>query len=429
MPSASILIKPASSDCTISCRYCFYREIAQRREAPRARRMSDDVLESLVREALEYADGHVSFAWQGGEPMLAGLGFFRRAVALQRRLNAAGIRVENAIQTNGLLVDDEWAGFFADEGFLVGLSIDGPREIHDAGRVDHGGEGTFGRVASSARTLVAHGVDVNVLSVVTAQAAGHPDEVYGFLRSEGFSYLQFIPCMSEAPGHADACAVEPEAYGHFLARVFDLWYAGYVAGADVDVRQFSNWAQMAAGLPSEECGMCGHCTTYFAVEADGSVYPCDFYMTDEWRLGSAPMGSRRCMAGSHRRRSWPGSCRCPASAGSAVGTPCVVAGASVGATPPARAHRSRATSPRWGSTTCVRAIRSSSSTASNACAGWACSCGPGSWACPCLRRNESGGRGHHGRGRLRARPCMSTNDRPAWQGGTPVAYSSSKAPV
>ena len=290
MPSASILIKPASSDCTISCRYCFFREIAQRREAPRARRMSDDVLESLVREALEYADGHVSFTWQGGEPMLAGLGFFRCAVALQRRLNAAGIRVENAIQTNGLLVDDEWAGFFADEGFLVGLSIDGPREIHDAGRVDHGGEGTFGRVASSARTLVAHGVDVNVLSVVTAQAAGHPDEVYGFLRSEGFSYLQFIPCMSEAPGHADVCAVEPEAYGHFLARVFDLWYAGYVAGADVDVRQFSNWAQMAAGLPPEECGMCGHCTTYFAVEADGSVYPCDFYMTDEWRLGSVSDG-------------------------------------------------------------------------------------------------------------------------------------------
>ena len=294
MPACSILIKPASSACNIACRYCFYREIAAGRDRGRLAPMSAQTLETLIGEAFRYADGLVSFAWQGGEPMLAGLSFFQRAIELERSLaKETGVRFENTIQTNGLLIDDAWARFFRENGFLVGLSLDGPREVNDRCRVDRSGRGTFNRVIAAAGRLERQGVDFNIVSVVTPAMAADPAGTYRFLRSRGFRFLQFIPCMSEQPGTGNPYAVRPLEYGRFLADVFDLWYAEYAAGADVDIRQFSNWAQMAAGLPAEECGMCGRCTTYFAVEADGSVYPCDFYTQDAWRLGSVGDGSDR----------------------------------------------------------------------------------------------------------------------------------------
>ena len=286
MPAASILIKPASAACNIACRYCFYHDIACARERGVRPVMSEATLENLTRAAMAYAEGQVTFAWQGGEPMLAGLPFFRRAVELQRELARPGLRVENTIQTNGTLIDDDWAAFFAERGFLVGVSIDGPRRVNDAARVGRGGEGTFQRVMRGVGALRRHGVDFNVLTVVTSASAECPAEVYRFLTGQGFGWLQFIPCMDDRPGEGNPWAVESRAYGAFLADVFDLWFADFCHGTAPDIRMFSNLAQMAAGFAPEECGMCGRCTTYFAVESDGSVYPCDFYTTDDWLLGN-----------------------------------------------------------------------------------------------------------------------------------------------
>lgn len=286
MPAASILIKPASAACNIACRYCFYHDIACARERGVRPVMSDETLEALTRKAMAYAEGQVTFAWQGGEPTLAGLDFFRRALELQRAYARPGLKVENTIQTNGMLVDDEWASFFKEHGFLVGLSIDGGRKVNDAARVDRQGRGTFSKVMRAVDVLRRHNVDFNVLTVVTAQSAARPAEVYRFLTKQGFDWLQFIPCMDDSALGGSPWAVEPRAYGEFLCGVFDLWYEDFCRGSAPDVRMFSNLAQMAAGFAPEECGMCGRCTTYFAVESDGSVYPCDFYTTDAWLLGN-----------------------------------------------------------------------------------------------------------------------------------------------
>lgn len=290
MPSASILIKPASANCNMDCGYCFYKVLSSSREQYNMGFMTEVVLEKLIKNALDYADGSVTFAFQGGEPTLAGLDFYRKAVALQKNYNTRGLEIENTIQTNGLLIDEEWAVFLAEERFLVGLSLDGPRKVHDRWRLDTGGKDTFYRVMHTAELLKRHGVTYNILAVVTQEACSRAGYIYQFFRKQGFSFLQFIPCMDE-PGRGcsasgkNSYAVNPVDYGRFLCELFDLWYTDFMNGMDIEIRMFSNLAQMAAGYPAEECGMCGRCTCYFVVEGDGSVYPCDFYCTDAYRLG------------------------------------------------------------------------------------------------------------------------------------------------
>jgi len=274
----------------MACRYCFYHELAASRETPSFGLMSEQTLETLVRETVAYADGFAAFAFQGGEPTAAGLDFYRKTVKLQKKYNDKGLTIENTIQTNGLLIDDEWADFLAENRFLTGLSLDGPKELHDRFRRDCAGKPTFTRVLDAARRLAAHGADFNILTVVTDETAKHARLLYDFYKRSGFMYVQLIPCMDELSRRGDArgkgLAVSPHAYGRFLCEMFDLWYEDFRRGLRMDIRMFSNLAQMAAGYPAEQCGMNGQCSCYFVVEGDGSVYPCDFYCTDEWRLGS-----------------------------------------------------------------------------------------------------------------------------------------------
>lgn len=290
MPAASILIKPASSNCNMDCEYCFYKCLSSNREEYSKGMMSEETLEKLVIRAIEYAEGSLTFAFQGGEPTLCGIDFFRKAVELQKQHNDKGLAIANTIQTNGLAIDEEWAQFLYDNHFLVGLSLDGPKKCHDRYRKDVQGEGTFERLMHTVSLLNQYHVEYNILSVVTNDAAEKSSGIYHFFRRQGFPYLQFIPCMDEINrqegGSVSAFAVQPEKYGRFLCELFDMWYQDYGRGEDIDIRMFSNLAQMAAGYPSEECGMSGCCTCYFVVEGDGSVYPCDFYCSDEWKLGT-----------------------------------------------------------------------------------------------------------------------------------------------
>lgn len=298
MPSASILIKPSSANCNIDCKYCFYKCLSSNREEYSKGFMTEETLEQLVAAAIDYAEDYLTFAFQGGEPTLAGLDFFRKAVELQKKHNKKNLMIENTLQTNGMLIDEEWAKFLSEQHFLVGLSLDGPRKLHDRYRKDTLGRDTFQRVMYTVSLFREYQVDYNILSVITNEAAEKASNIYHFYRRNQFPFIQLIPCMDEN-GRKDAAAgqekaqngtgsyaVEPEAYGRFLCEIFDLWYTDFANGYQSDIRMFSNLAQMAAGYPPEECGMNGCCTCYFVVEGDGSVYPCDFYCTDAWKLGN-----------------------------------------------------------------------------------------------------------------------------------------------
>lgn len=297
MKSLSLLIKPASGNCQLRCRYCFYENVSESRETSNYGLMSLDTLDLLVKKAIAETTESCTFAFQGGEPTLAGLDFYRELIRLQEKFRAEyqkkSLVIHNAIQTNGMLLDDDWCAFFAQNKFLVGLSLDGDKDIHDLNRIDAQGKGTYSRVMKAARLLEKHKVEFNILVVVTSQLARRAKHVYHSLVKNGFRYLQFIPCIDDfglEPG-SSPFSLTAERYGEFLKTLFDEWYKDFMAGQYISVRHFDNWVHMLQGQSPETCSMSGRCTCYGVVEADGSVYPCDFYVLDPWKLGTVQENS------------------------------------------------------------------------------------------------------------------------------------------
>ena len=320
MRFVSFLIKPASSACNLRCRYCFYADEAGRRAVKDMGRMSPETAERLLTQGYALAEpgGTVSFAFQGGEPTLAGLDFFQRFVRRAKALCPPGVRTQFSLQTNGLLLDEPWAVFLKENGFLVGLSLDGYGELHDLYRTDAAGRGSFAPARRAARLLQKHGVAVNALCVVTAQCARHPERAYSALKGLGFGFLQFIPCLDplgEARG-GEAFSLTPAAYGGFLCRLFDLWFRDWQSGHYHSVRLFDDYVNMLLGGPASTCATCGSCGSYFVAEGDGGIYPCDFYALDGWKLGDLATGSLADMAAGERAaaflaesREKPAACR------------------------------------------------------------------------------------------------------------------------
>ena len=284
MPPVNLLIKPASSRCNLRCKYCFYADVSERREFRSCGMMSEETLEALVKAAFESATGSAGFAFQGGEPMLAGIDFYKKLITLQQKYNTKKIKVQNSIQTNGTLITDEWAEFFARHSFLVGLSLDGTRETHNALRVDADGNGTYEKTVKAAEILQRCGAEFNILCVVSNFAARYPQKVYHELKK--YRYLQFIPCLDGFDGEQSVFSLPEARYEMFLKQTFDLYYEDFMKGDYVSIRNFDNYIQMLSGRPSEACAMNGYCTCNFVIEGDGSVYPCDFYVLDEWHLGN-----------------------------------------------------------------------------------------------------------------------------------------------
>ena len=306
MPPIGVLIKPASGKCNMRCAYCFYHELAENRSTADYGFMSDETLEAVVRRVLEYASGEATFSFQGGEPTLCGLDFYKKAVALQRKYNVNSVKISNCLQTNGLLLDEDWARFLHDSNFLVGLSVDGPSDIHNANRVDAQGKGTFQRLMNTAALLEKHRVEFNILFVVTAMSARHPDKVYGFFKEHGFRFLQFIPCIEPADGESGsrAFSLTPKDFETFLKRLFDKWSSDLLSGNYISIRYFDNLVRMAMGMEPETCTLFGQCLCQLVFEADGSVYPCDFYVNDGWRLGSIHESSAAELLGSDRAKAF-----------------------------------------------------------------------------------------------------------------------------
>ena len=283
MPPLSLLIKPVSGRCNMRCKYCFYTDEVSGRASGDAGVMTGRTLENLTARAFRYAEDAVYFAFQGGEPTLAGADFYRQALALQARYNPGRVQVFNSIQTNGLCLPDGLIDLLSENRFLVGVSLDGTQAIHDAYRPDAAGNATWARVRENIARLRQAGCAVNILCVVTREVAEHPAEVFETLSEYG--YLQFIPCL-DSPGRACPWVPDAQSFGHFLTETFRLYRRAMQSGRYVSVRLFDNWLNMQAGREPDSCAQCGRCAPYFVVEADGSVYPCDFYAQDEWRLGN-----------------------------------------------------------------------------------------------------------------------------------------------
>ena len=309
-----VMAKPAGSTCNLDCKYCFYLSKETLRGGPGTGEMSEDTLDLFIRQYIEGTTGpQVVFSWQGGEPTLRGLDFYRRVVALQKKYEKSGQRIENDLQTNGVLLNEEWARFLKEQRFLVGLSIDGPRELHDRFRVNKGGAPTFDKVMAAAKLLRKFGVPFNTLTCVHRLNASRPLDVYRFLRSElDSTYIQFIPIVQlkefettapqkwdesrlpivgspEAhPGHPNSVvadwSVDPEDYGYFLSRVFDEWRRKDFG--KVLVNHVETLVAQHLGLPSQLCIYNEFCGKGVALEHDGSVYSCDHYVYPEYRLGT-----------------------------------------------------------------------------------------------------------------------------------------------
>lgn len=287
MPPISLLIKPASGSCNMACEYCFYSDVTSSRLVANYGMMTAETLEVIMQKVFAIAEGTASFGFQGGEPTLAGLDFFKTVVALQKRYNTKYVKVNNALQTNGLNINAEWATFLKQNKFLVGLSLDGTKAVHDKYRLDMQKNGTFERVLATAKLMERHGVEYNILTTVTIDVAQNIDKIYYFFKKNGFNYLQFIPCLDDLNSeNKQEYSLTPEAYGEFLIKLFRLWYVDANSNKPISIRYFDNLAMMLYGYPPESCGMSGCCTCYYMIEADGSVYPCDFYVTDRWRIGS-----------------------------------------------------------------------------------------------------------------------------------------------
>lgn len=305
MPPVSMMIKPVSSACNMHCRYCFYADVASHRETADYGVMDETVLRELVRKAFLYADQSVAFSFQGGEPTLAGLPFYEAFLRAVRRYNSRNLPVTCALQTNGYELDDALLDFFAEQRFLLGVSLDGTQRTHDACRRDRQGSGTYERVRKNIERIRARGIAYNILCVVTPEIASRGKECWDSLKEH--RYLQFIPCIDGFSGPPGVDSLSAADYGRFLIDTFDCYEKAIYAGNPVSERRFDNYIGILLGREPEQCGMSGVCGQYFAAEADGGIYPCDFYVLDAWRMGDIRRSSLLRMAQSDAARSFRGA--------------------------------------------------------------------------------------------------------------------------
>ena len=288
MPQLNLLIKPASSLCNMRCDYCFYRDVADHRQQPSYGIMSPEVTEAMVKNVFLHGDSSVSFTFQGGEPTLAGTAYFERFHDLVDTYNKKKLPVSYSMQTNGLVLPEQMAALLAKHRYLLGVSLDGMDKLHDTLRHDAVGAPTAKRVNETLQLLDRYGVEYNILCVVTKQIAEKGAEVYKYFRGRKLKFLQFIPYVPEfgAEEEVHSFTLDNGSYAGFLSAVFRLYHRDYFRGEYVSIRQFDNFVRIAAGQPPECCGMGGRCFANLVVEADGSVYPCDFYVLDKWRMGN-----------------------------------------------------------------------------------------------------------------------------------------------
>ena len=295
-----VMLKPAGAHCNLACKYCYYLEKDKLYPTAQRHLMSDEMLEQFTREYIEAQTmNQVLFTWHGGEPLLRSIDFYRKALSLQQKY-AGGRRIDNVIQTNGTLLTDEWCEFFAQNHWLVGISIDGQQPDHDHYRLTAAGKPSWKKVMQGIKLLKKHGVEWNAMAVVNAYNANHPLEFYRFFKENGCQFLQFTPIVERLTRHEDGrtlasladkdeislseASVAPEQWGYFLCAIFDEWVRKDVGKIFVEIFDctLANWMGISPGICaySKECGHAG------VMEHNGDVYSCDHFVFPEYKLGN-----------------------------------------------------------------------------------------------------------------------------------------------
>jgi len=288
MPSVSLMIKPASGNCNMHCDYCFYRDESAKRERSSYGFMNEKTLKNIIRKFILSAEASCTIIFQGGEPTLWGLENFEKVIQYAEQYNKNHIQIHYTLQTNGLCLTEEWCEFFRRNHFLIGISVDGTPATHNQFRHAKNGTESYRNVLQTTKLLDAHHIDYNILTVVHKETAPNIRQIYADYHQKGWNYLQFIACIEpykETKG-LQRYSLLPYEYGVFLNELFELWYADLQKGIQPYIRQFENYVSILAGYRPESCDQTGTCSIQYVVEANGNVYPCDFYAMDDFFLGN-----------------------------------------------------------------------------------------------------------------------------------------------
>lgn len=285
MQPFTLLIKPTGSDCNLDCKYCFYKDRSPQLGAGR-QRMNDEVLKQLVKDYMQLRFPVAGFAWQGGEPTLMGLDFYKKAVELQKEYANSGQTVGNSMQTNAILLDEQWCQFLHDNNFLVGISIDGPKELNDCYRIDHSGKGTFDKIMTAIQNCKKYKVEFNALILLNNKNVEHPDRLFDFFIDNGVRYLQFIPCVErdQLTGRVADFSITGKQYGQFLCRIFDRWID--YGPQNLSIRIFDSILSYCITGQHTICTFDNQCNQYIVIEHNGDAFCCDFFVKPKWHLGN-----------------------------------------------------------------------------------------------------------------------------------------------
>lgn len=287
MKHISVLIKPSSSLCNIKCRYCFYNDISSIREVNSFGKMTKELGQRMIDQIyVDLEDGDIlSLAFQGGEPTLAGLSFYQFFID-HVNSQKKKVQVNYAIQTNGMVINHAWCQLLKENDFLVGLSMDGPAIFHNEGRVDWKQRGTFERVKKTKELFDLYGIEYNILTVLTNEIASHPEEIMSFVKEEKIKFIQFIPCLEALSNeYQHTYGITPELFASFYKVLFVSWLEELKKGNYISIKLFDDLFHLLLNRQVTACGINGKCQTQYVIESDGSVYPCDFYVLDDYRLG------------------------------------------------------------------------------------------------------------------------------------------------
>jgi uncharacterized protein len=285
MPPFSLLIKPVSADCNMNCMYCFYLPKKELYSESKSHIMRPEILDHVISSYLKTEQKQYIFGWQGGEPSLAGLEFFKKITNMQLKYGKTGTIISNAIQTNATLINDAFSRHFFDYKYLVGVSIDGPEYLHNQNRKFINGEGSFKRVMKSIEALRRNNVEFNILTLVSSSNVEKTGEIYDFLKSNEFYFNQYIPCVEyNADQTLKTFSINGTAWGKFLIALFDKWYPDDIF--KVSIRFFDSIMNVLLSGNAASCNIMNNCSQYFLIEHNGDIYPCDFFVEKKWKLGN-----------------------------------------------------------------------------------------------------------------------------------------------
>ena len=287
MNNVSVLIKPSSSLCNIKCKYCFYIDEAQNRKIENNGIMTEKVMTAIIDKVLQNADKNILFSFQGGEPTTAGIEYFNSFIDYVNNRNKKNININYSIQTNGILIDDKWCELFKKNNFLVGLSFDMIKDIHDKYRTDKIGNATYNKVLETKKLFDAFNIEYNILTVLTSELSKYPKDVYKKIKKLNIKYTQFIPCLSEINSCNNEYSIKPKEFSNFYKEIFSLWKEDFFNNIYYSIQFFDNIIPLlGGGYAPMSCGINGICTNQMIIESNGDVFPCDFYCLDNYKLGN-----------------------------------------------------------------------------------------------------------------------------------------------